>query len=276
VTCDEAEALTGEAIDRMLSTAASAEFHRHLTHCAPCRRAFELELVIRNTVRDTLPHRSTPHPVREFILGALIAEEEADARRGQIVFRLWGGEYRLPVAAGAILAAAAMIAVVLGIHRMGRHPESRDLNIVQMAEENLAKIRTGALKPTVMTAEPQEIRRYFQQRGAGFASAIDPPQQGEWYGGILTEHDGIPMAHLVCKLGGELLYVFEVREEDVRRDEHLRLPIGVADGIARNGWFSESGDGEEVVFWRENETLCAAASTMRRQDLLSLLAAREN
>jgi hypothetical protein len=211
------------------------------------------------------------------ILDLIVAEERAIGEQVGIALQFGRRLLRIPVVAGglALLAFGYFISV--------RAPETRwsggggqGVNIVHVAEESLARAREGTIRPAIVTDEPQEIGKFFRQHGAHFASAGILPLRGEWYGAALTEHNGIQLAHLVCKVGDDLMYVFEVREGDVGRDADFHLPVGVTDGIGRRGWFSDRGlGGNSVVFWRENEALCAAASTMKPQELLAVLALRE-
>jgi hypothetical protein len=277
VRCDEAQELAGQAIEGTILPEDRNALFRHLSVCSPCRRAFDLELATKHTVRETIPHAPTPPNIRHAILAVIEAEERVAANR----LRAARQRTRLLVRTPLVLVGIGMLtfwyaAAVRGPQLIQQREERVEENIIRVAEDNLARVRVGILRPAVVTGEPRDIQEYFRRHGAEFASAIIPPAKGQWYGAVLTEHRGIPMAHLVCKMGEHLMYVFEVQERDVQRDADLRLPTGAIEGIARMGWFSDKGlGGNAVVFWREDQILCAAASTMKPQDMIAVLSARE-
>lgn len=159
MTCDEAKEVAGDAIDQMLSTAASAEFHRHLTLCPPCQRAFELELATRNTIRRSLPRRPTPPLIRHEVLMAVEAEERSFKQSGRLLIRLRGREASVPLTVGVIVALTALLAAAVGVQRMRAHAAVGTVNIVRVAVEDLEKIRSGSLRPSIVATEAEEIDR---------------------------------------------------------------------------------------------------------------------
>ena len=271
--CEEAFVLAGDAIDRILSSTDAGEFYQHLEHCPRCRRSYEMEVVTKKTLRHVIPAIPTPPEVRAAILLSLLAPQgSAEHLFTRVQKTLHALRFRSLM---VFVAASTLFVVFFAQHprAAGRRSEiAPRIEITHIAAENFQRIRSGELRPAVVSLDPEEIARYFRTHGAAFASSVLPPHRCDWYGAILTMHDGIPLAHVVCHLGDHLLYVFEIQEEALGTETDLHLARRAQERIAQNGWYAEGEGVRRAVVWRDDRTLCAATSTMRPQEMMALLA----
>jgi hypothetical protein len=80
---------------------------------------------------------------------------------------------------------------------------------------------------------------------------------------------------VIYKIGKELLYVFEVSDDDALYGTQISLPPTAKRALAQSGWYTDPDHPDcNVVLWRTDEAVCVAVSTMRKGQLLSLLTTR--
>jgi hypothetical protein len=97
----------------------------------------------------------------------------------------------------------------------------------------------------------------------------------DWYGASSSDYNGVKLAHVVYKIGDELMYVYQVSEQDVEKGSLLQLPLAARTALAETNWYTDPDHPEcNVVLWRDNGTLCAAVSTMKKDRILALLTAK--
>lgn len=80
---------------------------------------------------------------------------------------------------------------------------------------------------------------------------------------------------MIYKIGKELLYVFEVSDDDALYGTQISLPPTAKRALAQSGWYTDPDHPDcNVVLWRTDEAVCVVVSTMRKGQLLSLLTTR--
>jgi len=135
---------------------------------------------------------------------------------------------------------------------------------------------TGALKPTLVSHDPGDIKDYLAN-GTTFEVSVAALNDCDWCGGILSEIDGVRLVHVVYKIGGEgLLYVYQVDMKEALRGDKVGLPENAIASLEKTGWyFEQTPDLCNVVLWKHNNTLCAAVSKIGRDKMIALLSEKD-
>jgi len=69
-----------------------------------------------------------------------------------------------------------------------------------------------------MTAgEPEALEGYLRKHGAPLASCVRTFIGWELYGVAVTELEGIKLSHVVCRVGRDVICIFGVREDEIKR-----------------------------------------------------------
>jgi anti-sigma factor (TIGR02949 family) len=277
LTCEKIVELIGYALDGELPKEHEEEFRRHVTLCPPCRTTYELEALAKRIVRSTVKRVPTPPHVYETIVRTLRIEQEA-APAG--VAPVWwkGVLHRRFLVPGLALGIAAIVFVLMltpasRTDQATRHTAAND--IINQSIINFALIRSGELKPSMISCYPEGVVGFFERNGLRFAVNVKNIESCEWYGAIASEYNGVKMAHVVYKIGDDLMYVFQVSENDVQQGSLLQIPAAAREALAKTNWYTDPDHPDcNVVLWRDNGTLCAAVSTMKKDQLLALLTAK--
>jgi hypothetical protein len=269
VNCFEVNDHLGDAIDGALSEQVRNRFEEHLVKCIQCRNSYEFELLGKSLVRAKLRHVSAPSSIQVSIIESLrkeFAEPES----------IFGWLFAPPNRVRAIAVGLAGISIVIMLSFPPWRAETPGVNVasanlIQQSILNFARIQSGDLEPTMKTCQPEGVLGFFEQRNVNFLVNVMPIENCEWYGAIVSEHEGIKLAHVVYKFNGHMMYVYQVGKDDVLNSP--MLPATAQKALLESGWYVEPDDaGRNVVLWMANGTLCAAVSSMPKDRLLALLA----
>lgn len=275
MNCSDVQALLGQMIDGVVSSAEKRAFRAHIAGCDRCKRTYELEVVAKSLVQTTLPRVSTPIEVRRTVMSALHAEAERTSR--PFILRFFGA---LPAPAYVVAAAAILLAYLFvppqktSLDDMIRHAGERD--VMQQAASNFSLIREGKIAPAMTTCSPENVYAYLHAQGLPFEALVRPLERCDGYSAIVNEFDGVRLAHVVYTIGDDILYVYQVQKDESMSDTgHLTMPVAAKEALATTGWYTDPEHPDcNVVVWEENGTVCAATSTMNKTKLLALLATR--
>lgn len=267
----------GEAIDRSLSTDVAAEFEAHLRRCSPCRREIALEKLSKLLVRRHVQWMETPRSTYNTILFALRQEYQTTstvvpAFPGSVLLR----RVLIPALSGGIAALFFFSLVTTKIdssYTMTAHTASND--IIHQSFKNFALLKSGKLKPDLFSSVPESVRNFLQKSNLRFDVEMPSIRTCEWCAGSVTEECGVKQAHLMYKIGNELVYVLEVSDDDALHGTQVSLPPAAKRALAQSGWYTDPDHPDcNVVLWKTDEAVCVAVSTMGKGRLLSLLTTR--
>jgi hypothetical protein len=251
-------------------------FFGHLEVCPLCRREYYLEEAARSVVRRTVSRIAVPVAVRRSIIESVRAEARSETT-GRAGF--WTSVFgRVPAPAIGIGFALLLIAFLLipsgPNDDLIRHAAAND--VINQAASNFILIRDGKVKPGLTTCSPEQVHAYLNAHHVPFQVSVRPMEECDGYSAIVNEYDGVCLAHIVYKLGDEMLYVYQVsKEEAFGTRAHLTVPRAARDAIEQTGWYTDPQHPDcNVVVWEEGGTLCAAASTMKKERMLTMLANR--
>jgi hypothetical protein len=266
VDCNELNYYMGDAIDGILPEHIKKLVQQHLHACRLCRTSYAFERLGKELVRNKIQRVTTPIMVREEILQAL------RHRSGEVMLP----ERFFPLPALGAAAAVLAIAIVLTWPQWFFQPSSpsRSLpnDIISQSLRNFALVRSGELKPAKISCTPEAVSAYFQENGVSFIVNVRPLENCDWYGALLSDHNGTKLAHVVYKVGDHLMYTFQLRKEDVRAGGLLHLPASAEKALEKNGWWIGPDEQDQsVVLWTTDGTLCTAVSSMKKERLLALL-----
>lgn len=273
VTCEDMTMLSGDAIDRSLPESSREDFHQHLSRCRPCRRSYELELVTHETIRRTVRMVPTPRDVRRSVLEAVESElSPLELIHATLLTLLHGFTRPAVLASGLAVVAFLVFFPSRPMERHNGQTRSAGLDILQMVSDNLQRIKSGELKPSIESEHGAGLHSFFAGHGVTYPATVPLPEGFDSYGAILTYHENIPMAHIICRAGNDVMYVVEILDRDVRMDADLCMGAKAREQIHRGRCYADTGiGGKQVIVWKEQETICAAASTMDPATLIGKL-----
>lgn len=275
MTCQEVHNLLGLAIDGGLPNGPAAEFHDHLTLCGPCRTALELESIAKRIVRQKIKRVPTPPQVFEAVVRTLGVEQEDSTEAGGILGWFVRDRYVVPIMVAG-LATIVMIALLIPAKPadlLTQHNAPND--VINQSIINFALVRSGDLKPTMVSCYPEGVVAFFERNGVRFTVKVKTLENCEWYGASSSDYNGVKLAHVVYKIGNDWMYVYQVGENDVKDGAALHLPAAAQKSLAANNWYTDPDHPDcNVVVWRDHGTLCSAVSTMKKDRLLALLTAK--
>jgi hypothetical protein len=277
VNCSAVQEHAGDAIDRFLPKQIEQEFLAHLQICCKCRTAYELERLSKYVVQHRVKHISTPPSIQAFVVYTLREQYEASPSSAEgWLERLFARRAFIPALAGGL--AVAGFVLFLSIPRepddeLTAHTASND--IINQSFKNLALVRSGQLKPALVSSYPESVTAFFKRNNIKFAVDVVKLANCEWYGAAASEYGGISLAHVVYKIGNDWMYVCQVCDDDVMKGSKLSLPPAAKTALGESGWYTDPAHPDcNVVVWRVNGTLCTAVSTMKKEKLLAMLTTR--
>lgn len=252
---------------------------RDLAEDPELEREFRMVSAVRQTVRDrsTTLREQMPVELERSIRMALGKEVEQQSMvEPSALERLFVLFRRPAVAVG--LASIALIAVVaLTIDRNEAGTASGPMtvlsastvNLYNESYDNFQKIGRGEIELAMESSDINELRSFFESEGVQY-DVFFPEVAAELKGGVVSDHDGQKFAHLVYGVGEHLVYIFEVDEASVARN-NVAMDRTVAQDLAESRWHWEERSGVGTMFvWESNNIICSAVSDLRTQELSAL------
>ncbi len=277
MNCTDAHELAGPALDGHLSEQDRAAFQEHLRSCRVCRRDFELESSIRSFLRTAVEPVETPGAVRRSVVDAVRAEARSQQKaEGRDWWSMIFGRVPAPIVGLGL----AVVLIAFALFPVGpnddliRHAAAND--VINQAAENFQLIRDGKVKPAITSCSPEQVGAYLESQRMPFHVDLRPMERCDGYSAVVNDYHGVRLAHVVYKIGDELLYVLQVqKDEALGREAHLTMPPAAREAIERTGWYTDPQHPDcNVVMWEDGGTLCAAASTMQKEKMMAVLASR--
>lgn len=271
--CKNVHDFFGEAIDRTLPAELQSEFYRHLDICPNCWNDFFAERFGKALVRKYVARVPTPDHVALSIRQNLHhLSSESSLRR---IFSSGFFQKRFLVPSLATGAAALAFVFYLLFPPSSAHISVAGLapnDIIRQTHENFELIRQGKLKPSIVSRYPELVVGFFERKDIRFAVFVPPLEGCDWYGALSNEYNDVKLAHVVYQIGSDFVYLYQVDKKDVFENSKLSLPDRAIAAINQTGWFTDIVHEDcTIVVWVINGTLCAAASTLKKERLLALL-----
>ncbi len=270
--CQKTQYIITDAVDNRLSELDRNFFENHIEVCPTCRSDYELDSLTKDFIQSKIVRHKTPDNVIRRINQEIERQATSD-RPAKSVFAAY------PLARAAIIA-MLVIGTAFAIYFLN----SPDLqNTVQAADmmdqsiENYSSFLAGTIQPAEIGRSVDELREFFRDH-VDFPVALKPVKECEWVGGVLSDYEGIPLAHLVYKMPAGIIYVFQANWNEVRSGNKLYLSNGAIASLNQTGWYvNRTQDGHSVVMWLyDDKTICTAVSSMEESQLRDLFATETN
>ena len=268
VDCREFLELISEAVDDRLRSDLKLQFTHHASACLPCRTEYEMDQITKSVVRTSVRRKEVPHDVYYAVL--------AEVRKNQKTHRGWletiFGEAFLNPAIALVAFVMVVVGAVSLLQRENAIPISPDKNIIAQSLSNYSATMAGSFKPAMVSHDPGDVKDYLANE-TPFEVDVASLSGCDWCGGVLSSFNGVKLAHVVYKIGGEgLLYVYQVDLNEALRGDKIALPENAKVTLAKTGWYFErTHDKCNVVLWTHKNTLCAAVSMIEKEKMIALL-----
>jgi anti-sigma factor RsiW len=275
VKCEEFQDLIAAAVDRYLPGQEREMFEEHARRCPPCRSEYEAELSTKQLIRKRARMIVVPADLQQSILHQL--EQKDGASRS--VRQLWLKVTHAPLVRPAIaLGFTALVALL--ITSSANSPRQIPLlttagfgpnNVIHQSIENFHKILRGDISPQIVSSERSTVENFFSGR-TGFPVMVPSMKECTLLGGVLNDHNGTPLAHVVYRAGDDIIYLYQACWETVQKGDVLEIAPEARTELITSGWYSSTSlESDALVLWKSDRTLCVAVSHMQREKLLDYL-----
>jgi anti-sigma factor RsiW len=270
--CTEYHQLVTAAVDNRLEHQEREALETHLHGCGQCRREFELQSLTKTFLANRTTPLPTPHHVREGICRNVL-QMVPSAEGTSWIF----SQQRFVRPAFAIgVACLALLLWVMNPSPNVEHTQAGfSSDVIFQSLANYRGVIAGDITPQVVSERNDEVRSFFTDKTT-FPVLVPRIKDCTLLGGVLNEHAGFPLAHLLYRHGDDIIYVYQACWETIQQGKTLYLDASICDQLNRTGWYSMSGpEDQTVVLWLKGRTLCAAVSRLTREDLIACLTAVE-
>jgi len=243
-------------------------------------REFRMIAAVRHTVRDRSAVLREQAPVElersiRLALGREVEAASAATETSSLLDRILG-LIRTPAVAVSLATAALVTVVVLtlDLNQAGQNEpamimSASTVDLYNASYDNFQKVVRGEIQLAIQSSDIDRLREFFRSEGVQY-DVFFPEVAAELKGGVVSNHDGQKFAHLVYGVGDHLVYIFEVDEASVARN-NVAMERTVARDLAESRWHWEERSGVGTMFvWESNNIIFSAVSDLRTQDLSAL------
>jgi hypothetical protein len=269
--CTEASNLFGDAIDGTIPQSIRTSLQEHFGVCRPCRRAYELEVITKDVVRRRCLRVTTPPE----ILQAVAAKLE-NPSQPPVLFLEWVQDVFTVRRVLPALALSIAVVILLVFYNSPNAVQESDVHtasndVIFQSLQNFEKLQKGELTPAVHASRAEEVHQYLDDSGMDFAF-VQPLDCCKSYGALTSEYDGIKLAQVVYTMGRDVMYVYQVKKEKVFDGSTLIIPPAARTALEKTGWYTDPRHPNcNVILWIKDQTLCAAVSSMKKDEMLAIL-----
>ncbi len=135
---------------------------------------------------------------------------------------------------------------------------------------NFAAVKQGKVSFHMATSSYQELENFFRKHGVHY-DLIPPEMPAQLLGGVISEHQGHKMAHLVFNYHDTLIYMFQAPREAFSQHT-VEVENEVLYIVDHGAWYWEDNVGNgTLAIWEKGATVCAIVADMTPESLQSLL-----
>ncbi len=267
VNCYEFRECVCEIVDKRLNEERTNELLRHANVCPQCKFELQSMQATKNILQTKIQRRSVPADVYYSISNATLNTGNTSWFKKLFGFQL------NPVVA---FVAAAVVAV--GIYSLfipSNNGMPEEANIISQSLKNYQAVIGGTLKPQLVSNEDDV--RSFLAKEVTFDVNVPKMKGCNSCAGMLSSFNGVKLAHVVHQVGDKnIIYIYQVAMNDAMDGTTIGLPDEVKDELKKTDWYvRELADNKTIVVWKYKNTLCAAVSEMKKDELIALLTEKE-
>lgn len=277
MTCQEIQELVSPAVDKRLDPETRRLFDVHIGTCATCRNLFEIERMTKKLIQLRLKFQTTPAAVSGRVLSRLSELAGQDPELGEPRLPSWisralpPGRFRTAFAVSLIALAALVLFVSLPFNAHHLHTSPADNDVVHQSLNNFDAVVAGTLKPEVASNNHAEVSSFFARR-VNYTVNVPRMKSCILIGGLVSSYGGKPLAHVVYRHDGEVIYLYEVDVRTVLEGKTLVISSKAKEELLRNGWYIQSEHPKcSVVMWMVDSTLCTAVADIDKGELIAFL-----
>lgn len=118
---------------------------------------------------------------------------------------------------------------------------------------NFELILKGELKAQIKSSNPNELKKFFIEKGVAYSTFI--PEFSDWtlLGGVVSEFNGNKHAHYVYESNrGFLVYVYQVSAECLEKNKTLRLSESLQNYLKSHKFVSLTKNNFSILLIRHN------------------------
>ncbi|GBD05332.1 hypothetical protein HRbin20_00913 [bacterium HR20] len=156
-------------------------------------------------------------------------------------------------------AAAAILIVIIAPWR------SKATDFREESLQNFQLIMSGKLSVAKASQNFDELVAFFRSQGVTY-NLVNVPLRAQLVGGVVSEHNGTKLAHLVYRRGDTLIYMYQAPEELFKRGI-LALPRSVMHHAETGEWYAENVAHATWMFWRVQSVYCSVVANVPKDVL---------
>ncbi len=161
----------------------------------------------------------------------------------------------------AIAAAAAAVIAALVIFPW----QTKPTDFRKESLDNFERIVKGQLTVAKATNRFDNLMAFFHAQGVEY-QIVSIPLKAELIGGVVSEHNGTKLAHLVYRRGDTLIYMYQAPIELFERGI-LALPSSVNSYADSGRWYAEDLTHGSWMFWRIQSVYCSVVANVPKDVL---------
>ena len=255
-----------EVIDKRLSEERTKELLQHADVCPRCKFELQALQTSKNILHSKVHRQSVPADVYYAIVNNTV--------------RASGATQFLKLIAAKInpaIAVVALLVIAVGIYSafFTSSTIADDSNIINQSLANYQAALGGTLQPELVS-NYDEVRTFLEKE-VSFAVNVPKVKKCKSFSGRCSDFKGIKLAHVAFQLNGSTIYIYQANMDEAMNGKKITLPSEAKDELRKSKWYiKELPDNKTVVLWKYKETLCAAVSDMKKDQLVALLSDKDH
>lgn len=251
--CKHAKRFITPWVDRELQDSTGQELMNHLERCTDCKREFELERRLKAMLTEKVPRVGAPSYLYQRILTSLNTPPSPPTwrERLQTFFLL----YRTPAFAGV----AAFLILIVTASLFSSRSESPLPLVTDLVEHH------DRCAMQVVSNQPEEIKTWFKGQ-VNFA--VIAPRLDRFHSRLLGAHIcqavNRKVAYVVYDLNGKRVSVCMLNGARISLDRLRSVRV------RNTQFYTATYQGQNLVFWRDNDRICSFIGPMKQDDLLAM------
>jgi hypothetical protein len=148
------------------------------------------------------------------------------------------------------------------------------VGFTDQALQNFSAVMAGKITLQKVTSSFDELEQFFHDKGVSYP-LVRPKVQAVLAGGVVSEHDGVKLAHLVFECTDKsLLYMWQVPTKQLA-PVHLQVASKTMDTLHTGEWlWQHKPTNETVALWEVQEKnvaiMCSMVSSLPQPKMMAL------